>query len=301
MSGNAAEKNGGQSLSTPRYENRRSISQNASPASCPAKMPEADAALPALELRERQREHHHHEHGDRIENLRPERDLEARRLLRVGAEHADVVVQRRQREPLGRHLVDGQDRRLQHRLPHPARLGGYLRGVAAELGDLHLLELPSAVAGEAAGLGAAHGGEAQVAVELVDAHADERHVGQHRADVDERQVLLEPEAGFELLRDDARRVAHCGRAHGLREALRRRRHVFAGEEGGDRERNADPHDGPADLHDGRAGRAHHGELGVRHELRDREQRADQRRDRETARRCATARAARRRASAVVSV
>ena len=37
-SGNAAEKNGAQSLSTPRYENRRSISQNASPSIVPAKM-----------------------------------------------------------------------------------------------------------------------------------------------------------------------------------------------------------------------------------------------------------------------
>ena len=60
--------------------------------------PEADAAGAALEVRERQREDHHHDDGRRIEDLVPERDLEARRLL--AAEHADVVVERVELEPL---------------------------------------------------------------------------------------------------------------------------------------------------------------------------------------------------------
>src|SRR6185437_12946820 len=55
---------------------------------------ESEPALPALEMRERKRQHHHHQHGGRIEDLVPECDLEPRRLLRVAAEHADVVVQR---------------------------------------------------------------------------------------------------------------------------------------------------------------------------------------------------------------
>jgi hypothetical protein len=141
-----------------------------------------------------------------------------------------------QREPFGCNLIDGQDRRLQHRLPRPLGNRRDLRRVAAQLGDFHLFEIPYALAREAPGLRAAHDGQPQVAVELVDAHADERHVRQHRPDVDERQVLLEPESGLELLRDDAGRVAHCRGAHGLREPLRRRRDVFAGKERHDRER-----------------------------------------------------------------
>jgi zinc protease len=72
--------------------------------------------------------------------------------------------------------------------------------------------------GVAAGFGGADRRQPHVAVEVVDAHADQRHVGEHRADVDERVVLLEPEARLELLRDDTGRVAHRRRAHVLREA-----------------------------------------------------------------------------------
>ena len=73
-------------------------------------------------------------------------------------------------------------------------------------------------------------------------------------------------------------VAQRLRADLLREALGLRRDELAGEKRDDRERDADAHQRPADLQQRRAGRAHHRVLRVRDELRQREQRADQRRD-----------------------
>ena len=156
-SGNTAEKSGGQSFSTPRFENSRPSRKNVRPEHRAGEDPEADAALPALEMRERQREHHHHQHGERVEHLVPERDLEARRLLRIAGQHADVVVERVQLEPLGRDLVDGQDRRPQHGLPHERRRRRSPSCVSRPISvDLHVLELPLAVAAEASRLGDAH-------------------------------------------------------------------------------------------------------------------------------------------------
>ena len=82
--------------------------------------PESDAALPPLEIRERQRHHHHDEHGGGVEDLVPERDLEAGRLLRAAGEQAHVLPERIELELLGRHLVDRQQRRAQHGIPDVA-------------------------------------------------------------------------------------------------------------------------------------------------------------------------------------
>ena len=107
----------------------------------------------------------------------------------------------------------------------------------------------------------------------------QRHVGEHLADVDERQVLLEPEARFELLRDDARRVAASPRrapsARAARPAARRTRRPGTSPiaSGMPTRSTAQP-----TCDERRAGRAHHRVLGIGDELRDREQRADQRRD-----------------------
>ena len=84
-SGNTAENSGGQSLSTPRLENSRPTRKKASPSIVPGENAKAHAARATLEVRERQREHHHHDDGRRVEDLVPERDLEARRLLLVAA------------------------------------------------------------------------------------------------------------------------------------------------------------------------------------------------------------------------
>ena len=121
--------------------------------------------------------------------------------------------------------------------------------VGSDLGRLHVLELPLAVAGEAFPTRRLRTiFSRKSSVELVDAHADQRHVGQHGADVDERQVLLEPEAGLELLRDDAasrRRVADARTVCASRSAggatNSPARNVA------DRERNADAQHRPADL------------------------------------------------------
>ena len=125
---------------------------------------------------------------------------------------------------------------------------------------------------------------------------DDREVAQHAPDVDERLVLLEPESRPELLGDDPGRVAHRLRADALRQQCGLRRDELAGEERHDRQRDADAHQRPSDLEQRRAGHAHHGVLRARHELRQREQRADQRRHRERARTCATAAAIRRTAA-----
>ena len=131
-SGNAAENSGGQSLITPRFENSRPSRKNARPEHRPREDPKADAARAALEMRERQREHHHRDHRERIEHLVPERDLEARRLLLVAAEHADVVVERTQLELLRRDLVDGEDRGLAAPFPTSSSSAGVTRRVGAE-------------------------------------------------------------------------------------------------------------------------------------------------------------------------
>ena len=64
-SGNTAENSGGQSFSTPRFENSRPIRKNERPSIVPAKMRKPTPPCAPLEMRERQRQHHHHQHGER--------------------------------------------------------------------------------------------------------------------------------------------------------------------------------------------------------------------------------------------
>ena len=149
--------------------------------------------------------------------------------------------------------------------------------VRRELGLPHVEQLPAPAAEVLAAGRGARQMQPVALVELVDAHVGQLARAARFAHVDERALVLEPQAGAHFLPDQR---AHGVHAQLLRRLFRRGRHPLADDEGRDHEDHA--HLGQRER--GAARRqpraAHHGELRIARQVRQHVERADQHHHRE---------------------
>ena len=255
----------------------------------------AGAAGPDLQVGEGQRQRHHHDHRERIDDLLPEGDLVLAGVLRVFAQMPDVAVQVQPGHAVWLHEQHAEDLGPELGLPVQRGRGGppgahgrrQARGRHVGEADLlDLAQLPAVAPPPARAARFQQAAQAHLRIELEDPHVAQGAVGKQLPDVHEahqvhlaRRVaggVLDPQAGAELPGD---RAADRRQPQLLPEALGRRRQHLAHQRG--EHRQGEPHAGhhPQGAPAAQARGAHGGVLGVRSQLRERVDAADQRRDR----------------------
>ena len=224
----------------------------------------------------RQRQQHDDRNGERIEHLGPQCDFIARGLLLVLPEMPDVAEQRRRGHLFGRNQQHAENVRAQHRLPvHRLAVADHDAALQkARVGNI--AERPAVLALPAPALGRHDPRQFPVAAEFVDLEPAQAGVRQHLARIDEGIAVLHPQPGPESLRHDGFGGAQF---QPLGRLLRPGRHQFAHQQRQQREPDPRQSQQRGDAPVRNAGSEHHRKLGIHHQPGQREQGADQGRDR----------------------